>query len=260
LPEKIFPQLSKLGLNSVKKGNLLKCQNGLSPLARDSDTLKKRRFSLPRRRELPLLVVRQYAPRIPFCLVQRLILAGTFLILVVSLRAESAQEKAFWLDVPYVRQDKNLCGAASVAMVLQYWQRTASAESLVNIPSFEQIEQALRSSNSKGVLGSQMRSYLTSLGYQAFVFKGRWSDIENHISKGRPLITGLGNRGALDHFVVVTGWNDSENVVLINDPARRKLLKLDRKEFEKSWEQTSCWTLLALPPSSNSTASTSDGR
>ena len=28
-----------------------------------------------------------------------------------------------WLDVPFVKQDKNACGAASIAMVMQYWQR-----------------------------------------------------------------------------------------------------------------------------------------
>jgi Peptidase_C39 like family len=165
-----------------------------------------------------------------------------------------------WLDVPFVRQDRNLCGAASVSMVLQYWRKASPPGSSTEVPSFSNIAEALRSSDSKGVLGSQMQTYLALLGYQVFVFKGSWQDIESHISKGRPLIAALGNRGNLDHYVVVAGWNDSENVVLVNDPARRKLLKLDRKKFQKAWEQTSCWTLLALPPSSSSTAPTSDGQ
>ena len=176
------------------------------------------------------------------------------------LRADSGAEAGFWLDVPFVRQDKNLCGAASVLMLMQYWQKANTAGSSIEVPPFPHIAEALRSSQSKGVFGSQMKAYLASLGYQVFVFKGRWDDIEDHISKGRPLIAALGNRGALDHFVVVTGWNDPENVVLVNDPSRRKLLKLDRKDFQKAWEQTACWTLLALPPSASSTAPTSDGR
>jgi ABC-type bacteriocin/lantibiotic exporter with double-glycine peptidase domain len=178
----------------------------------------------------------------------------------VLLRADSGAEPGFWLNVPFVRQDKNLCGAASVSMVLQYWQKVSPAGSSFAVPSFPHTAEALRSSESKGVLGSQMTAYLASLGYQVFVFKGRWDDIESHISKGRPLIAALGNRGALDHYVVVTGWNDPENVVLVNDPARRKLLKLDRKDFQKAWEQTSYWTLLALPPSPSSAAPTSDVR
>jgi ABC-type bacteriocin/lantibiotic exporter with double-glycine peptidase domain len=143
-------------------------------------------------------------------------------------------------------------------MVLQYWQKAIPGGSSLEVPSFPLITEALRSSESKGVLGSQMQAYLASLGYQVYVFKGRWDDIESHISKGRPLIAALGSRGLLDHYVVVTGWNDSENVVLVNDPARRKLLKLDRKHFQKAWEKTSSWTLLAVPPGSSSTAPTSD--
>jgi ABC-type bacteriocin/lantibiotic exporter with double-glycine peptidase domain len=184
-------------------------------------------------------------------------LASTLAILV---RADSVAEPGFWLDVPFVRQDKNLCAAASVSMVLQYWQKASPARSSIEVPSFPHIAEALRASESKGVPGTQMKAYLASLGYQVFVFKGRWEDIESHISKGRPLIAALGNRGALDHYVVLTGWNDPENVVLVNDPARRKLLKLDRTDFQKAWEQTSCWTLLTLPPNPASTAPTPNGR
>jgi len=172
----------------------------------------------------------------------------------------SGAEAGFWLDVPFVRQDKNLCGAASLSMVLQYWQKASPAGSVFEVPSFPHIAEALGSSESKGVLGSRMKRYLDSIGYQAFVFNGRWEDIESHLSKGRPLIAALGNRGALDHYLVVTGWNNPENVVLVNDPARRKLLKLDRKDFQKAWQRTSCWTLLALPPSPSATLPTSDGR
>ena len=178
----------------------------------------------------------------------------------VTVRADPGAEAGFWLDVPFVRQDKNLCGAASVSMILQYWHKASPAGGSIEVPSFPDIAEGLRSSESKGVFGSQMKAYLASLRYQVFVFKGQWEDVKNHISKGRPLVVGLGNRGALDHYVVVTGWNDPENVVLVNDPAQRKLLKLDRKNFQKSWEQTACWTLLALPPSLSPAAPTSDGR
>ena len=189
-------------------------------------------------------------------------LASLLMMVVLgsSLGADPGAEAGFWLDVPFVRQDKNLCGAASVSMILQYWHKASPASGSIEVPSFSDIAEALRSSESKGVFGSQMKTYLASLRYQVFVFKGQWEDVKSHISKGRPLIVGLGNRGALDHYVVVTGWNNPENVVLVNDPAQRKLLKLDHKNFQKSWEQTSCWTLLALPPSFSPAAPTSDGR
>ena len=191
----------------------------------------------------------------------RLLIAGHLTSVPgVLLARNSNAETGFWLDVPFMRQDRNLCGAASVSMVLQYWQKANPAGRPFEPPSFPQIAAALGSAESKGVSGSQMRAYLVSLGYQVVVFKGHWEDIKSHISKGRPLIVGLGNRGALDHYLVVAGWNDPENVVLVNDPARRKLLKLDRQDFQKAWERTSCWTLLALPPSPSPNPPTSDGR
>jgi len=36
---------------------------------------------------------------------------------------------------------------------------------------------------------------------------------------------------------------------LLNDPARRKLVKQDRADFEKQWSGVNKWTLLALPQS-----------
>jgi len=34
----------------------------------------------------------------------------------------SADRPSIWLDVPFVKQEKDGCGAASIAMVMQYWQ------------------------------------------------------------------------------------------------------------------------------------------
>jgi len=47
--------------------------------------------------------------------------------------------------------------------------------------------------------------------------------------------------------VVVAGVDPARNLVLINDPARRKLLKIERGVFEKDWSAAERWTLLALP-------------
>ena len=31
-----------------------------------------------------------------------------------------------WLDVPFIKQEKDGCGAASISMVMQYWNRDKS--------------------------------------------------------------------------------------------------------------------------------------
>jgi uncharacterized protein YvpB len=49
------------------------------------------------------------------------------------------------------------------------------------------------------------------------------------------------------HYVVVVGVDPEENTVAVNDPAQKKLLKMERPAFEKEWNAVQRWTLLALP-------------
>ena len=46
---------------------------------------------------------------------------------------------------------------------------------------------------------------------------------------------------------MLAGFDSGQGWVLVNDPAQRKLLKLDRAAFEKGWKAAQNWTLLALP-------------
>ncbi len=138
-------------------------------------------------------------------------------------------------------------------MVMQYWalkaQRSNTGEGSIELPSFSKIANAFKNSRTEGVYGSEMGRYFEANGFQAFILRAEWADLEHHLNLGRPLIVALGvnKENGLQHFVVFTGWRPEEEVVLINDPARRKLLKINRANFETSWNQTSNWTLLAVP-------------
>jgi predicted double-glycine peptidase len=146
-----------------------------------------------------------------------------------------------WLDVPYVRQEKNGCGAASIAMVMQYWiAKGADADASGAGP--KTIQKLLYSRRAEGIFASDMEGYFREKGFQTFAFRGEWADLQNHIEKGRPLIVCL-KEGAPLHYVVVAGVD--AGFVMLNDPARRKLLKLDRAAFERDWKDR--WTLLAVP-------------
>ena len=174
-------------------------------------------------------------------------LAGLFLTALLW-----AGDGGIWLDVPFVRQEKNGCGAASIAMILEYWQhqqhQTVTADAA-------QIEKTLYSEKAHGIYASAMEHYLSNHGYQVFAFSAEWSDLETHLKKGRPLIAALKPRGQRElHYVVVAGLDFAEDVVLINDPSERKLVKQSRPEFEKEWKATDHWTLLALPRQENSTS------
>jgi len=46
---------------------------------------------------------------------------------------------------------------------------------------------------------------------------------------------------------VVVGVDPAQDLVLVNDAARRKLIKEDRASFVKEWSAAGKWTLLAVP-------------
>jgi ABC-type bacteriocin/lantibiotic exporter with double-glycine peptidase domain len=159
-----------------------------------------------------------------------------------------AQSSPIWLDVPFIKQGKDGCGAASIAMVMQYWLRQQGRPA-DHRSDAAHIQRALYSSQAHGIFASQMEHYFQQNGFRAFTIRGEWEDLQQHLRKGRPLIVAL-KSGASDlHYVVVAGLDSAQNLVLVNDPAQRKLLKQDRASFEREWSATEKWTLLALPQS-----------
>lgn len=153
-----------------------------------------------------------------------------------------------WLDVPFVKQEKNGCGSASIAMLMQYW-RKQQGRSLSDSAQADQIHQTLYVPGSDGIAASAMERYFQEHQFRTFSFRGDWDILQQHLQKGRPLIAALkpsGSNGDL-HYVVVVGLDPEQDLLLLNDPAHRKLLKQDRSDFEKQWSATGEWTLLALP-------------
>jgi predicted double-glycine peptidase len=153
-----------------------------------------------------------------------------------------------WLDVPFVKQTEDGCGSAAISMVLQYWnahgaridpQRAVSAV----------IQKQLYSPKARGIYASDMEGYLKESGFRVFLLDGEWKDLQEQLMQGRPLIVSLqpGNAKAPLHYVVVTGIDWQNGAVFINDPARGKLLRTERREFEKEWRSNRNWMLLAVP-------------
>jgi ABC-type bacteriocin/lantibiotic exporter with double-glycine peptidase domain len=145
---------------------------------------------------------------------------------------------AAWLDVPFVHQQEDGCGAASIAT-----PPGTSAE-------YGHIQSALFSPAAHGILASDMVRYFQQNGFSAFAFTGDWDLLQHHIAAGRPLIVALQPGSHLPrHYVVVVGVDQQAHVVFLNDPAERKLQKEDHDRFEREWKAADCWTLLAVPES-----------
>jgi predicted double-glycine peptidase len=152
---------------------------------------------------------------------------------------------AAWLDVPYVRQVKSGCGAAAVAMVVQYWAR--HNPELKNAASeTDRIDELLPASR-RGIRGAALKDYLSQRGFAAFVFDGEVKDLRHHFERGRPVIVCLALSGprAPFHYAVVVGVD--EHSVWLHDSARGKLVRETLERFRQSWEVTGHWALLAVP-------------
>jgi len=151
------------------------------------------------------------------------------------------------MDVPFVRQPENGCGAAVASMVLQYWTDRGYPSTLST--EVEDIKAAIYLEEQKGIAASAMKEYFRAAGYDVFAFTGDLELLEVHLKQGRPMIVYLENRGgrSFRHYVVVVGLDRESGYILVNDPAERKLKKISLSIFKRQWETANHWTLLALP-------------
>ena len=171
-----------------------------------------------------------------------------FLTLFPGPRVEAgSQETAgVWLDVPFVKQSEDGCGSAAISMILEYWNAHGARidRRRADAPA---IQKRLYSPRARGIFASDMQNYLKGSGFQVFVLAGSWMDLEENLRQGRPLIVSLEPGGRSRHYVVVTGIDWQRDAVFMHDPARGKLLRVERADFEKQWRSSRNWMLLAVP-------------
>ena len=169
------------------------------------------------------------------------------LLAIALLLGGGATPTSIWVDVPFVRQPREGCGAASIAMVMQYWMAHGSPVDPERA-EVSAIQRFLFSPAAHGITARHMERYFQESGFRTFAFEGQWSDFHEQLARGRPLIVCLReSRPGPLHYVVVAGIDEQDDLALINDPAQRKLLKLRRAVFEKDWMASGFWTLLAVP-------------
>jgi predicted double-glycine peptidase len=187
--------------------------------------------------------------------------AGVLLsVVALSGQVPPEQSSGIWLDVPYVKQTEDGCGSAAIAMLLQYWSAHGTAIAADRADAAA-IQKKLYSRRARGIFASDMKRYFQESGFREFAVRGAWSDLRGHLQQGRPLIISvqLGTQPAIRpgitkaplHYVVVTGMDWKRDAVFVNDPARGKLLRVERPEFEREWQAAGNWMLLAVPASAD---------
>jgi uncharacterized protein YvpB len=169
-------------------------------------------------------------------------------LLAVTFRLAAAETAGVWLDVPFIKQTAEGCGSASIAMLLQYWNAHGTSVA-AGRDDADAIQKQLYSRKGRGIFASDMERYLKESGFRVFALRGEWSDLRDHLTQGRPLIISMepGSVRAPLHYVVVTGMDWQREAVFVNDPARGKLLRIERREFQREWLAARNWMLLAVP-------------
>ena len=164
------------------------------------------------------------------------------------MRARPQEIAGVWLEVPFVKQSENGCGSAAISMILQYWKAHGAPIAAGRADSAA-IQKRLYSPKARGIFASDLETYIRASGFEVFAVSGSWAELLEHLKQGRPLIVSIqpGSSTAPLHYVVVTGIDWQHAAVFIHDPARGKLLRVERADFEKQWRSNRNWMLLAVP-------------
>lgn len=140
------------------------------------------------------------------------------------------------LDVPFVPQVEDTCGAAALAMVLRFWGNETPHDALAA---------ELQARELKGVAGSRLAEAARARGMTAVAYRGDAGHLRAYVDKGRPLIVAWDMGRGRFHNVVVTGFEG--DAVVVNDPAEGASRRVKRADFEERWAGAGHWTLLVMP-------------
>jgi len=180
-----------------------------------------------------------------FILVHSYLFKFIFYIFLLSLQfnlvsfGSSCQNNSFFIDVPFIRQEKNFCGAASLAMVFKYWGKNISQYSIAD---------EIYDKSKKGINSESLKSFSEDRGFLAFIYRGELENIKENIKKGRPLIVAVIAKAPSGfHYIVIVGFDENLSLILVNDPYSGKIKEVKLQKFTKRWKKSNYWTLLLLP-------------
>lgn len=130
------------------------------------------------------------------------------------------------LNVPYLAQDYNYCGPASLSMVMQHYGFNISQED---------IGQGIVAQ--KGITTSNLVKRAEAYGFSAYVSSCSFYGLLSVVAQGNPVIVrtinSTGNNG---HFIVVTGYDMQLGLVYINDPDKPYKSYDSFEDFQRIWD------------------------
>jgi ABC-type bacteriocin/lantibiotic exporter with double-glycine peptidase domain len=144
--------------------------------------------------------------------------------------------------VPFYAQEKDRCGPASLAGVMNYWKiRVSPAE----------ISKTIFSESARGTLDVDMIVFPQKRGLRTEQYSGGMTDLRKKIDNGYPLVV-LVDYGfwvyQREHYMVIVGYDD-KGIIANSGTVSGKFIP--ENDFVKAWEKTNFWTLLIKPEREN---------
>lgn len=150
--------------------------------------------------------------------------------------ADAAASRNTHLAVPFVAQEKILCGGACLAMVMRYWgERGIGASDFSRDLDTE-----------AGITTTRMLCAARERGYEAHAFPATRLLVRHYLDRGCPLTALIGAPGSRLHYVTVIACSDSS--VTYHDPARRPGVTVPLEDFMRAWSAGRYWALVVTPP------------
>ncbi|MDE5556722.1 MAG: peptidase domain-containing ABC transporter [Ruminococcus sp.] len=132
----------------------------------------------------------------------------------------------------HIRQhDEKDCGAACLSMIASYYKLK------LPISKYRELIQVdNQGANIYGIVTGAEQ-----IGFTADALEGSLKELEDEMqdnpSLNQPFIARIVNKEGYEHFIVVFNYDIQHDKLVIGDPAKMKISKMTREEFEEYWQE-----------------------
>ncbi len=127
--------------------------------------------------------------------------------------------------------ERNYCGPACLAMVLNYWDETRSFNQ-------QKISDEIYDSQNQATYNSDLVLYPRTKGFESYSFQGSLRILKDVVGRDIPVIvlTKTIKQIAKGHYRVVIGFDDDQDQIIFHDPYFGDRTAMASKDFMKAWE------------------------
>jgi len=127
--------------------------------------------------------------------------------------------------------ERNYCGPACLAMVLNYWDEKRSF-------SQRKITDEIYDSANEATYNSELVLYPRTHGFESYSFQGSLRILKDVVAKDIPVIVLTKTIKQIDkgHYRVVIGFDEDEDQIIFHDPYFGDRKAMTAKDFMKVWE------------------------